>query len=201
MSESAAAFHALVDVELGGALLANMLAGWLDGDRQSSFSVEAADEYHDQRATPEQDRLCVCAPVDPGAGPSPPGEHRAPICPEGEGPSIGLERFDGSDSGPGPGQVRSTDNGTGGFQNSGSGSLHGAGGRGFCAGSIAIGALEFRLASLAGTVRTDRYAGDRRRWLLQPGRFQRRALVGIEGDNGSGRTSSVARAPPWWQAQ
>jgi hypothetical protein len=38
-------------------------------------------------------------------------------------------------------------------------------------------------------------------WLLQPSRFQRRALVGIEGDNGSGRTSSVARAPPWWQAQ
>jgi len=57
------------------------------------------------------------------------------------------------------------------------------------------------LASFAGTVCTDRYAGDRRRWLLQPGRFQRRASVGIEGDNGSGRTSSVARAPPWWQAQ
>ena len=74
-------------------------------------------------------------------------------------------------------------------------------GAAFCAGGLATGALEFRLASFAGTVRTDRYAGDRRRWLLQPSRFQRRAVVGIEGDNGSGRTSSVARAPPWWQAQ
>ncbi|HUV96550.1 MAG TPA: recombinase family protein, partial [Acidobacteriaceae bacterium] len=51
---------------MGGAFLANMLADWIDGDRQSLFSVEAADEYHDQRTTAEQDRLCVCAPVDPG---------------------------------------------------------------------------------------------------------------------------------------
>src|ERR1700676_1295556 len=201
MSESSAAVHVPIDAELGGAFLANMLAAWIDGDRQSSFSVEAADEYRDQRATAEQDRLCVCAPVDPGAGPSPSGEHGAPVCLEGEGPAIGLERFDGSDSGPGSGQVRSTDNGTGGFQNVGSGSLHGAGGRGFCAGGVEYGALESTLASFAGTVCADRYAGDRRRWLLQPVRFQRRASVGLERDNGSGRTSSVARAPPWWQAQ
>src|SRR5580693_10352049 len=201
MSESSAAVHVPIDVELGGAFLANLLAAWIDGDRQSSFSVEAADEYRDQRATAEQDRLCVCAPVDPGAGPSPSGEHGAPVCLEGEGLAIGLERFDGSDSGPGSGQVRSTDNGTGGLQNAGGGSIDGAGWRGFCAGGLATGALEFGLASLAGTVCADRHAGDRRRWLLQPGRFQRRALVGIEGDDGSGRTSSVARALPWWQAQ
>src|SRR6266700_2204598 len=195
MSESSAAIHVPIDVELGGSFLANMLAAWIDGDRQSSPSVEAADESHDQRATAEQDRLCVCAPVDPGASPSPSGEHGAPVCLEGEGPATGLERFDGSDSRPGSGQVWSTDNGTGGFQNAGSGSLYGAGGCGFCAGGLATGSLEFRLASFAGTVRTDRYPGDRRRWLLQPCRFQRRAVVGIEGDNGSGGTSSVARAP------
>jgi hypothetical protein len=34
MSESSAAAHAPIDVELGGAFLANMLAGWLDGDRR-----------------------------------------------------------------------------------------------------------------------------------------------------------------------
>src|SRR5260370_1055050 len=201
MSESSAAVHVPIDVELGGPFLANMLAAWIDGARQSSFSVEAADEYRDQRATTEQDRLCLCAPVDPGAGPSPSGEHGAPVCLEGEGPAIGLERFDGSDSGPGSGQDGSTDNGTGGFQKAGSGSLDGTGWRVFCAGGFATGALELGLASFAGTVRADRYPGDRRRWLLQPGRFQRRASVGIERDNGSGRTSSVARAPPWWQAQ
>src|ERR1700758_4680566 len=132
MSESSATVQVPIDVELGSAFLANMLAAWIDGDRQSSLSVEAADEYHDQRATAEQDCLCICAPVDPGAGPSPSGEHGATVCLEGEGPATGLEQFDGSDSGPRSGQVRSTDNGTGGFQNAGSGSLHGAGGCGFC---------------------------------------------------------------------
>ena len=64
MSETSAAVHVPIDVELGGGFLANMLVAWIDGDRQSSFSVEAADEYRDQRATAEQDRLCVCAPVE-----------------------------------------------------------------------------------------------------------------------------------------
>src|ERR1700733_1893166 len=201
MSELPAAVHGPIDVELGGAFLANMLACWLDGDRESSFSVEVADEYHDQRAAPEQDRLCLCTPVDAGAGPSPSGEHGAPVCSERESLGTRLERFDGSDSGPGSGQVRSTDNGPGGFQDTGGGSLDGTGGRSVCAGGLATGALEFRLASFAGVVCADRYVGDRRRWLLQPGRFQRRPSFGIKGDDGSSRTSFVARAPPWWQAQ
>src|SRR5260370_15234128 len=201
MSESLAAAHVPIDVELGSAFLANMLACWLDGDRESSFSLEVADEYHDQRAAPEQDRLCVCAPVDDGASPSPSGEHGTPVCAERESPAIGLEQFDRSDSGPGSGQVRSADNGPRGFQDSCSGSFDGTGGRSVCAGSLATGALECRLAAIAGAVCTDRYAGDQRRWLLQPDGVQRRALIGIEGDDGPGRTSFVARAPPWWQAQ
>src|ERR1700677_208709 len=201
MSESSAAARALFDVELGGMILANMLAGWLDSNQESSLPVEAADEYPDHRATPEQDRLCVCASVDAGAGPSPSGEHGAPVCSAGDGLGTGLERADNSDSGRGSGQVGSADRGSGGFQDSGSGSLDGAGGRSFCAGGFATVALEFGLASIAGAVCTDRYAGDRRRWLLQPGRFQRWPAVGIKGDDGSGRTSFVARAPPWWQAQ
>src|SRR5260370_10275190 len=142
MSESLAAAHVPIDVELGSAFLANMLACWLDGDRESSFSLEVADEYHDQRAASEQDRLCVCAPVDDGASPSPSGEHGTPVCAERESPAIGLEQFDRSDSGPGSGQVRSADNGPRGFQDSCSGSFDGTGGRSVCAGSFATGALE-----------------------------------------------------------
>src|SRR5580692_1037996 len=201
MSESTATVHVPIGVELGGAVLANMLACWLDGDRESSFSVEVADEHHDQRATPEQDRLCVCASVDAGAGPSPSREHGAPVCTERESTGHGLERAVGSDFGRGPGQVGSADNGAGGFQDSGSGSLDGPGGCSVCAGGLATGAFEFGLASIAGAMCTDRYAGDRRRWLLQPVRFQRWLIVGLKGDDGSGRTSSVARAPPRWQAQ
>src|ERR1035437_1231686 len=137
MSELPAAVRTLVDVESGGVLLANMLAGWLDANGESSLSVEAADEYHDQRAAPEQDRVCVCASVDAGAGSSPSGEHGASVCSAGESTGHGLERAVGSDFGWGPGQVRSTDNGTGGFQDSGSGSLDGPGGRSFCAGGFA----------------------------------------------------------------
>jgi len=37
MSESSAVAHALIDVEFGGALLANMLAGWLDSNQESSL--------------------------------------------------------------------------------------------------------------------------------------------------------------------
>src|ERR1700677_2990232 len=199
MSESPATVHSSIDVELGGAFLANMLTCWLDGDRESSFSLEVADEYHDQRAPPEQDRLCVCAPVDAGAGPSPSGEHGAPVCAERESPAIGLERFDGSDSGPGSGQVRSTDYGAGGFQDSGSGSLDGTGGGGVCGGGLATSAFELGLASIAGVVCTDRHAGDRRRWVLQLSGFQRRSFIGIKRDNGSGRASFIARAPPGWQ--
>src|SRR5271170_1676667 len=105
MSELPAAVHALVDVELGGVLLANMLADWLDGDGESSASVEVADEYYDQRATAEQNRLCVCASVDAGTGPSPSGEHRTPVCAEGESPGTGLGptlSSRGSRSGAGP---------------------------------------------------------------------------------------------------
>src|SRR5258708_18763841 len=143
MSEPPAAGRALIDVESGGVLLANMLAGWLDANGESSFSVEVANEYHDQRAAPEQDCVCVCASVDVGAGPSPSGEYRASVCSAGESTGHGLERAVGSDSVRGSGQVRSTDNGSGGFQDSGSGSLDGPGGRSFCAGGFATDALEF----------------------------------------------------------
>jgi DNA invertase Pin-like site-specific DNA recombinase len=34
-----------------------------------------------------------------------------------------------------------------------------------------------------------------------PADFNDGLLLGLKGDNGSGRTSFVARAPPWWQAQ
>src|SRR5882724_5830512 len=48
-----------------------------------------------------------------------------------------------------------------------------------CTGSLAIGALESRLASAAGVVRTHRDAGDRRRRLLRSVGFQRRPLARV----------------------
>lgn len=125
MRESPPVLHAPIDAQLGGALLANMLADWLNGDRMNMSSVDAAYEFRDQQSTPEQDRICLCAPVDASAGPPQSGEHGTPICPAGEGLGTGLERADNSDSRRGSGQVGSADRGSGGFQDPGSGSLDG----------------------------------------------------------------------------
>jgi hypothetical protein len=67
MSQRVAIAHTLLVVEAGGVILANMLEGWLDEIRKSSSSLEAGDEFHDQRATPEQDCLRICEAIDAGA--------------------------------------------------------------------------------------------------------------------------------------
>ena len=84
-------------------------------------------------------------------------------------------------AGSGPGQDGDRDGEAGGLQDLGGGCLDGPSGRGVCVGSLAAGALESRLASAAGVVRAHRNAGDRRRWLLRSGGFQRRTVARIEG--------------------
>src|SRR6516225_8246369 len=169
MSESGAAFHAPLDVGLGGVLLANMLAGWLDSDPKVLSTVEAAHESSDHGTAPEQVGLCVCASIDAGASPPPSREHGASVCPARESAGTGLERPRDSRSRSGSGNVGGPDNGARRLQEPGSRGLLGPGGRGVCPGGLAAGALEFGLASIAGAVRAHRNAGDRRRWLLQSG--------------------------------
>ena len=180
MSQRIAIPHTMLDVEAGGVILANMLADWLDEIRESSSSLEAGDEFHDQRSTPEQDCLRICEAIDASASASSSGEYGAPVCTPGESLAIGLERACDSRSGPGPGQIGSADHGARGFQDTGGGRFDGPGGGGSCIGGFPPGAFELGLASVAGTVRTDWHPGDRRRWLLRSGRFQRRTSVGIE---------------------
>src|SRR6266700_997132 len=111
MSQCPAVPHALIEVDAGAVILANMLAGWLDGNRESSSSVEAGDEFRDQRTTPGQDSLCLCAAIDAGPGAPSSGEHGAPVRTPAEGFGTGLEGAFGSDPGPGPWEVRGTDRG------------------------------------------------------------------------------------------
>src|SRR6266566_265840 len=201
MSELRAALHTSIDVGLGGVLLANMLAGWLDSDPKGLPTAETAGEPEDHRTSPEQTGLHLFAPVD--TGPSPPSsrEHRAPVCTAGESAGTGLERIPDPYAGSGPGEDGDRDGGAAGLQDLGGGCFVGASGGSDCIGGLAVGALEPRLASIAGVVCAHRNAGDRRRWLLRPGRFQRRPSVGLEGSYGPGRASFFARAPPGWQAQ
>src|SRR5215471_2171768 len=196
MSELLSALQAPIDAGLGGVLLANMLAAWLDANPSVGSTGEANDEFQDPGTSPQQTGLHLSTPVDARPGPSPSGEHGAPVRPAGEGAGTGLERTSDPHPGSGPGQDGYGDGGTSGLQDSGGGCLDGPSGGGFCAGSFPTRALESRLASAAGVVRAHRDAGDRRRRLLRSAGFQRRPVARIEGHYGPGRTPFLARAPP-----
>src|SRR5215467_2717250 len=196
MRQTVSAIQMPFDVGLGGMLLANMLVAWLDSDSEILPPEEAVDESQDHRTSPEPTSLHLLTAVDAQPSPSPSGEHRTSVCPAREGAGTGLERIPDPHTGSGPGEDGYRNRGTGGLQDLGGGGLAGASGRGIRAGGLATGALESGLAPAAGVVRTHRNTGDRRRWLLRSGGFQRRIVVGIEGRYGPGRTSFFARAPP-----
>src|SRR5262245_48865174 len=188
--------HTPIDVGLGGVLLANMLAAWLDGRPEVLPREEATDESQDPGTSPEQTGLHLLTPVDTEPSPPPSGEHGATIRTAREGTGTGLERIPDPHAGSRPGEDGHRDGETGGLQDLGGGGLDGTSRRGVCVGGLATGALQPRLASSARVVRAHRDAGDRRRWLLRSGGFQRRTVARIEGRNGPGRTTFFARAPP-----
>ena len=56
-----------IDAALGGVLLANMLARWLDSNPEVLSTAETADESENYRASPEQTSLHLPTPVNAGA--------------------------------------------------------------------------------------------------------------------------------------
>src|SRR4030095_3629953 len=196
MRSAVSALQIPIDVGLGGVVLANMLAAWVDDDPKVLPSGEAVDESQDHGTSPEPTSLHLPTPVDAEPSPPPSGEHRTPVCIAREGGGTGLERIPDPHAGSGPGEDGYRNGRTGGLQDLGGGGLAGASRGSVCAGSLATGALESGLASTAGVVRAHRNPGDRRRWVLRSGGFQRRPFARIEGRNGPGRTPFFARAPP-----
>src|SRR5512132_406201 len=196
MSQAISALQMPIDVGLGGILLANMLVAWLDSDSQVLPTEEAVDESQNRRTSPEQTSLHLFTPVDAKPSSPPSGEHGTTICTAREGAGTGLERIPDPHAGSGSGQDGYRNGGTGGLQDLGGRGLDGPSGRGVCFGSLPAGALESRLASAPAVVRSHRNAGDRRRWVLRSGGFQRRIVARIEGRNGPGRATFFARAPP-----
>ena len=59
------------DLELGSLLLANMLSAWLDSEVAGRGTAEAAHESQNHRASPQQVRLCLPAPVNAGSSTPP----------------------------------------------------------------------------------------------------------------------------------
>src|SRR6516162_9178337 len=170
MSEISSSLIVPIDSTVGGVLLANMLETWLDARADFLTSTaEVTDELEDHRTASEQIRLRLPAPVDPGSNPSPPREHGTSVCPAAEGTGTGLERSHRPHPRPRPGNIGRADDGAYGFQDLGGGCFDGASGSGVCFGSFAAGTLECRLVSIAGAVRADPHAGDRRELLRSSG--------------------------------
>src|SRR6516162_907616 len=196
MSEMSSSLIVPIDPELGGVLLANMLEAWLDVRTDFLTIAEVTDELEDYRTAPEQTRVHLSAPVDPGSSPSPSGEHRTPVCTAAEGTGIGLERSHCPHTRSRPGNIGCADDWTRGFQDFGGGCFDGSSGSRVCSGSLAPGALECRLVSTARIVRADPDTRDRRRWLLRSRGLQRRTFARAEGHHGASGVALSARAPP-----
>src|SRR5579863_154319 len=130
------------DVGLGGVLLANMLAAWLDSHSEVLPTEEAVDESQDRRTPPEPTSLHLQAPVDTEPSPSPSGEHRTSVCLAREGAGTGLDRISDSHAGSGLGEDGYRNGGTGGLQDLGGGGLTRASGGGVRAGGLTTGSLE-----------------------------------------------------------
>src|SRR5919109_1341590 len=104
MRQAVSAIQMPIDVALGGILLANMLAAWLDGDPKVLSTEEAVDESQDRRTSPEPTSVHLLTPVDAEPSPPPPGEHGASVRPAREGAGAGLERIPDPHAGSGPGE-------------------------------------------------------------------------------------------------
>src|SRR5215469_1122495 len=155
------ALSTLLDTQLGGVLLANMLADWLER--------EAGDELEDHRAAPEQTRIHLCAPVESRPSTPPSGEYGAAVCAPREGRGTRLEPSRHSHARPGPRSFGRADDGARRFQDLGGRCLYGSSRGGVCFGGLPSGPLESRLASITGAVCAHPDLGNRRRWLLRPG--------------------------------
>src|SRR5687768_14059731 len=126
------ALHTPIDVGLGGVLLANMLAAWLDGNPTRLPTGEATNESQDPGTSPEQTGVHLPAPVDTKPSPSPSGEHGAAVRAARESTGTGVERISDPHAGSGPGEDRYRDGKAGGLQDLGGGGLDGASRRGVC---------------------------------------------------------------------
>src|SRR5258708_8268746 len=93
MRKAVSALHTPIDVGLGGVLLANMLAAWLDGHPEVLPIEEATDESQDPGTSPEQAGLHLFTPVDAEPSAPPSGEHGAAVRTAREGAGTGLERI------------------------------------------------------------------------------------------------------------
>src|SRR5260221_14259771 len=188
---------AALDFAKAGAIIANMIESYLAAGVPPSDPEGPDDnDIEDQRPTPVAGSLHLHSPVDAGTSSLQPGEHGAPVQSEEQGRATRLEPGAYPDPRPGSGPVRGADDPSRGFQGPGRRCGDGPGRCDLLLGGVALGALQSGLAPTAGAVRHRANAGDRRGWLLRPGRVQRRASARDERDLRAGGAAHHPRAPP-----
>src|SRR5664279_1443724 len=177
-------------------LIANMLIDMIDCEPTPVSCTELSHEHEDHANPPEQASVYLCAPVDACPSAPQPGEHRAPVRAQGQSADIGLAPEINKGAGPRSWPVGGTDEWPRGLQDAGSRCVNGPSRSSVCPGGIAPGTLQSGLASITRTVRSDPHIGDRCRRLLRPWGLQRWVVAWPQRNDGSGRTSFFARAPP-----
>src|SRR5256885_13554259 len=121
-----------MDTQIGGLLLANMLAAWLKSGPGFLSTAETVDEPQDHGTAPAQTGVRVPPPVHPRPSASPSREHGTPVCSARESTGVGLERSCDPHPRPRPGNVGFSDGGERRLQDlSGGGPAGGRGGPSF----------------------------------------------------------------------
>jgi hypothetical protein len=196
MREKDASACSVIDLQIAGVLIANMLEDWLAAEKSLKPCSEESghDQHQDCRASSAEAGVRLCPAVEPCAGPISSGEHGAAICTPQQSDRTGLEGVADPDSGWRPWPLGCPDDRPRGLQGVGHRRLDGESGRGILAGGFPAGAFESRLASTDRIVCDDGNAGHRRGWLLRTGKLQRWLATGAQGHDGPGRVAFSARA-------
>src|SRR5664279_2310479 len=186
-----------IDTKAIGCLVANMILDFLKDNRLE----EEGNDIQNSESSQREVGLHLSASVNYGAGTPPSGEHRASVCPEGEGLRAWLGS--GNDSGYrfGPGDIRHTNEQPGRFQDPGGRCFSETGWSSVCSGSIPAITFQYGLASITRAVLHYRDPYYRRRRLLQPCRFQRSTPFGFERNNVPGGIALFTHSPPGRQGQ
>src|SRR5215471_19828168 len=139
---------AALDLARAGAVLADMVESFLAAGTSPALPEGADHDYvEDHGSTPVAGGVHLHSPVDTGTSSLQPGEHRAPVQSQEHGAVARLEP--GEDPHPRPRSGPLRDDQSRGLQRAGQRCGDGSSGSDLLAGSLAPGALEQGLASLA----------------------------------------------------
>ena len=165
------------------------------------WATEVDDEQQDSEMPSAETCLYLSAPIKHESGPAQPGEHRAPVCTEGQSHRLWMAGEHDPYPGWGLGSVWLTISPSQGLSELGRLSLDEEGRCGLCVGSVQAVPIMHRLAPLVGTLRFHGHIDHRRGWMLQSVGLQRSVIIGHQRNYVPSRVTFSSRAPPRRKAE